>query len=84
MRYLAAAVGARATTTSDTLHLEAVDDGVGGAAESAGSGLTGLRDRVEALGGTFDIDSPAGRGTRIVAAIPAAPAPSDGRQRQLH
>ena len=46
----------------------------GGATERAGGGLTGLRDRVEALGGSFTIDSPAGQGTRIAAAIPAAPA----------
>jgi signal transduction histidine kinase len=46
------------------------DDGVGGADPSGGSGLEGLRDRIERLGGRFDIDSPRGRGTRIVAAIP--------------
>jgi signal transduction histidine kinase len=46
------------------------DDGVGGADPSAGSGLEGLRDRIEALGGSFDIDSPRGQGTRVVAAIP--------------
>jgi signal transduction histidine kinase len=46
------------------------DDGVGGADPSAGSGLDGLRDRTEALGGRFTIDSPLGHGTRITAAIP--------------
>lgn len=46
------------------------DDGIGGADPSAGSGLVGLRDRIEALGGRFDIASPRGQGTRIVAAIP--------------
>jgi signal transduction histidine kinase len=46
------------------------DDGVGGADPSAGSGLDGLRDRTEALGGRFSIDSPPGHGTRIIAAIP--------------
>ena len=46
------------------------DDGVGGADPSAGSGLEGLRDRTEALGGRFSIDSPPGHGTRITAAIP--------------
>jgi signal transduction histidine kinase len=66
----------RAVTTPGTLHLELVDDGVGGAAENAGSGLKGLRDRVEAVGGTFEIDSPSGHGTRIIAAIPATPAAS--------
>jgi signal transduction histidine kinase len=46
------------------------DDGVGGADPSAGSGLEGLRDRVEVLGGRLSIDSPHGHGTRIVADIP--------------
>jgi signal transduction histidine kinase len=46
------------------------DDGVGGADLSAGSGLEGLRDRIEALGGQFHVESPRGQGTRIVAAIP--------------
>jgi signal transduction histidine kinase len=46
------------------------DDGVGGADPSAGSGLDGLRDRTEALGGSFTIESPPGHGTRITAAIP--------------
>jgi signal transduction histidine kinase len=66
----ASSVRVRATTTSSTLRLEIVDDGIGGATEPADGGLTGLRDRVEALGGTFDMDSPSGHGTRIVATIP--------------
>jgi signal transduction histidine kinase len=48
------------------------DDGVGGADPSAGSGLRGVADRVETLGGRFLVDSPAGKGTRLVAEIPAA------------
>jgi signal transduction histidine kinase len=47
------------------------DDGVGGAAEHAGLGLEGLRDRVEGIGGRIEIDSPIGRGTRVYAEIPA-------------
>jgi signal transduction histidine kinase len=70
----ASSIRARATTTPRTLRLEIADDGIGGATERAGGGLTGLRDRVEALGGTFTIDSPRGHGTRIAAAIPATPA----------
>ena len=35
------------------------------------SGLQGLRDRVEAIGGTFELESPPGQGTRVAAAIPA-------------
>jgi signal transduction histidine kinase len=46
------------------------DDGVGGADPAAGSGLEGLRERIEAIGGRLSIDSPHGHGTRIVAAIP--------------
>jgi signal transduction histidine kinase len=64
-----------ATTTPRALRLELVDNGIGGATERADGGLTGLRDRVEALGGTFNIDSPDGHGTRITAAIPAVHRP---------
>lgn len=46
------------------------DDGVGGANPSAGSGLTGIADRIEALGGRLSMESQAGRGTRLVARIP--------------
>jgi amino acid transporter/GAF domain-containing protein len=53
-----------------TLHLSVRDDGVGGADPARGSGLLGLRDRVEALAGTIEIESPPGAGTRLGAAIP--------------
>jgi PAS domain S-box-containing protein len=46
------------------------DDGVGGADPQGGSGLIGLRDRVEALGGTIEIASLIGQGTSLVARIP--------------
>jgi signal transduction histidine kinase len=49
---------------------EIEDDGIGGADVRRGSGLRGLADRIEAYGGTLRLDSPAGRGTRLVAAIP--------------
>ncbi|MBD0338640.1 MAG: sensor histidine kinase [Thermoleophilia bacterium] len=52
------------------LVVEVEDDGVGGARPAAGSGLRGLADRVEALGGHLRIESPAGGGTRIVGEIP--------------
>jgi signal transduction histidine kinase len=52
------------------LELEVTDDGEGGAEPERGSGLRGLADRVMALGGTLEIDSVAGRGTSIRAAIP--------------
>ena len=54
----------------DALHVEVSDDGTGGARAKPGSGLQGLRDRVEAVGGTLDIDSPPGGGTTVSAAIP--------------
>jgi signal transduction histidine kinase len=46
------------------------DDGVGGADAARGSGLRGLADRVAALDGTLELDSPPGRGTRLRAEIP--------------
>jgi signal transduction histidine kinase len=46
------------------------DDGIGGAAAGKGSGLTGLIDRVDALGGRMRIMSPAGSGTSLDVAIP--------------
>ena len=46
------------------------DDGIGGAARGRGSGLTGLIDRVEALGGKMTIQSPPGRGTSLLVNIP--------------
>jgi signal transduction histidine kinase len=49
------------------------DDGIGGADRLAGSGLNGVADRVEALGGRLVVRSPAGMGTRLLAEIPAAP-----------
>ena len=50
--------------------VEIADDGVGGADESAGSGLRGLGDRVAALGGTLRILSPPGEGTVVTAELP--------------
>jgi signal transduction histidine kinase len=47
-----------------------VDDGRGGADPERGSGLRGLADRVEALGGALSVESPAGAGTRLVAELP--------------
>jgi signal transduction histidine kinase len=50
--------------------VEVVDDGVGGADERSGSGLRGLADRVEALGGRLVVNSPAGAGTEVRALLP--------------
>jgi signal transduction histidine kinase len=42
------------------------DDGIGGADPARGSGLTGLRDRIEAVGGTLGVTSPDGGGTTLL------------------
>ena len=72
-------VGKHARATGATVHVshadrevvvEVVDDGVGGADTEAGSGLRGLADRVEALGGRLRVWSPTGGGTRLRAEIP--------------
>jgi signal transduction histidine kinase len=54
----------------DGIRLAIEDDGAGGAEPARGSGLTGLIDRVEALGGTLKITSAAGSGTTLLAEIP--------------
>jgi PAS domain S-box-containing protein len=68
---------ARATSASLSLAtngedavLRVRDDGVGGADAAEGSGFAGLADRMEALGGTLDVDSPAGVGTTVTATVP--------------
>jgi len=61
-----------ATASRGGLRVEVVDDGVGGADAAGGTGLRGLADRVEALGGTLDLESPPGRGTRLTAELPLA------------
>ena len=71
----ASVVRVDASTADGTLTLTVRDDGVGGARPGGGSGLVGLRDRVEALGGTIRIDSPAARGTCVVATFPTAAGP---------
>jgi PAS domain S-box-containing protein len=53
-----------------TAQVEVVDDGVGGADASGGSGLRGLADRVEALGGRLMVTSPVGEGTTVRAQLP--------------
>ncbi len=57
-------------TNDHTLSLSIHDDGIGGADMGNGSGLLGLADRVEALGGRMRIKSPAGRGTSLEVTIP--------------
>jgi signal transduction histidine kinase len=55
------------------LHLSIRDDGIGGADPAAGSGLIGLRDRVQVLGGSIEVNSRPGEGTAIVVELPQQP-----------
>jgi len=68
----ASAIRVRAHLSDTSLTVEVRDDGIGGAFERNDRGLQGLRDRVEATGGRFELESEPGRGTRIEAVIPRA------------
>ncbi|MFL5973345.1 MAG: histidine kinase, partial [Gaiellaceae bacterium] len=57
-------------TVDDVLRVTIADDGIGGAEASAGSGLVGVIDRVEALGGRFALDSPVNAGTKLSIELP--------------
>ena len=61
----ASAVVVDVETSGGTLRLRVRDDGIGGADPLWGSGLTGLTDRIEALGGIFSLHSPQGGGTAV-------------------
>jgi signal transduction histidine kinase len=63
-------VAVRIVCAGDALEVEVSDDGVGGADPRAGTGLRGLADRLDVLGGRLAVDSPQGAGTRVRAAIP--------------
>jgi signal transduction histidine kinase len=69
----------RASVTIDiaerTITAAIADDGIGGAGTTEGSGLRGLADRLDALGGTLSIDSPQGGPTTISARVPLPPHP---------
>jgi signal transduction histidine kinase len=60
----------RMDATAGELRVEIADDGRGGADPGTGTGLRGLADRVEALGGSLALDSPPGSGTVVRAALP--------------
>ncbi|WP_353370731.1 GAF domain-containing protein [Mycobacterium sp.] len=66
----ASEVRIRARTTGDSLSLSISDDGIGGADSGKGSGLIGLKDRIEVLGGRMQVDSPPGSGTVLDITIP--------------
>jgi signal transduction histidine kinase len=88
-RYAQANTATVQVTSDDAqLRVDVSDDGMGGAAITKGSGLQGLRDRVEAIGGRLEIRSRPGSGTRITATLPlqrrkavADTEPSDADQR---
>jgi signal transduction histidine kinase len=62
----------RLSVAGDRVRIRIRDDGTGGAAVRAGGGLRGLAERLEALGGELEVDSPAGAGTTLTGVIPLA------------
>ena len=74
----ASVVHVAAEALDGTLRLSVRDDGVGGADPARGSGLVGLADRVEALGGSLNIDSPPGAGTALRIELPLDPVGDGG------
>src|SRR6266550_1075371 len=66
----ASVVGVDVNAQASTLRVEVRDDGLGGADPARGSGLLGLKDRAEAIGGTIFIESPTGAGTYLRVELP--------------
>jgi signal transduction histidine kinase len=66
----ASVVQVDAEASGTTLRVRVRDDGIGGADPRRGSGLVGLKDRIEALGGTFLVHSPPGGGTTVSCELP--------------
>jgi signal transduction histidine kinase len=66
----ASGVHVQVEAISGVLRLEVRDDGVGGADPARGTGLIGIRDRVEAAGGRFRVTSPRGEGTQLLIELP--------------
>jgi signal transduction histidine kinase len=64
-----------ASVHEGSLRIEVRDNGTRGA-DPSGHGLVGMKDRVTALGGSLEVESPAGRGTLLSATLPLAQAPS--------
>ncbi len=63
-------------TGSGVLHVAVSDDGIGGANFNRGTGLVGLKDRAEAMGGRIFLDSPLGRGTSLLVELPLSATPA--------
>jgi len=66
----ASVVEVDAEASGGTLRVRVRDDGIGGADPARGAGMIGLKDRIEALGGTFSVHSPVGRGTTVSCELP--------------
>jgi signal transduction histidine kinase len=66
----ATSIAVRVAQSADDVRIRVEDDGCGGAQARPGSGLSGLVDRVAAVGGSLSMTSPAGRGTTIEAVLP--------------
>jgi signal transduction histidine kinase len=66
----------RVSQTDALAVIEITDDGIGGADDTRGSGLRGLADRVEALGGRLHVASPVGGGTVLTAEMPCVVRPA--------
>lgn len=65
-------VDVRLSIEGERLRMEVVDDGIGGARLDRGTGLRGLVDRVDVLGGAIDVASPTGKGTTVRVELPCA------------
>jgi GAF domain-containing protein len=78
----AAAVNIAADAAEGILQLTVSDDGAGGADPASGSGLVGLKDRVEAIGGTMTVQSRPGEGTRLAAELPVGVGPPPNPRQQ--
>ena len=69
----ASMIAVNVDAAGDVLTLAVRDDGIGGADSARGSGLTGLKDRVDAIGGTLSVQSHPGQGTILLAELPIHP-----------
>jgi signal transduction histidine kinase len=74
----ASVIDLRVQGDDSALTLTIRDDGIGGADPGRGSGIIGLKDRVDAFGGTISVLSPPGHGTTLHVRLPAGPAPAHG------
>jgi signal transduction histidine kinase len=70
-------VAVRGGLRGESIELEVKDDGIGGADPGRGTGLIGLKDRIDTLGGTISLVSPASAGTTIQVRLPAGRRPAE-------